>query len=411
MVYRRSLPLETYPHHQAVLEIYHTLARQNQRTVIAGGAVRDWLRGETPQDIDIVTTATPDQVAEWFPHTVAVGKAFGVMIVVIDGHPFEVATFRAEYGYSDGRRPTSVRWGTPEEDALRRDFTVNGLFYEPVRQEIWDFVGGVKDIEDRILRSIGEPLERFKEDHLRVLRAYRFRAQLGFSWDPALAEALTKATSLLATVAKERVRDEILRLFEGPHRNLVLPELIKNGVLQGLFPEIRWDLQSYRAWPDSSGNAGLLELCLWAVRSGPSEKLPDLLEALRLSREQVRLVEQVLRPWTHGSELRQWPLGRWVESLFDDDFRRGFQGFLAELDSTEDREPLNLAWERYQSYSEKPQPFFRAQDFHPLEGRALGEALRQAYWYQLEGRSPEEVRQWIATHITSQAPNGGSSPS
>ncbi|MGA2869013.1 MAG: CCA tRNA nucleotidyltransferase, partial [Verrucomicrobiota bacterium] len=144
-----------------------------------GGCVRDFLLGREPQDFDIATDARPEQVEKLFQKTIPVGKKFGVMVVVENGQQFQVATFRAEADYRDGRHPEKVVFANAEADALRRDFTVNGLFYDPLTQKTHDWVGGEKDLRAKIIRTIGSPEERFGEDHLRMLRAVRFAAQLG----------------------------------------------------------------------------------------------------------------------------------------------------------------------------------------------------------------------------------------
>src|SRR5580700_2115659 len=146
-----------------------------------GGCVRDMVRGVEPHDFDIATSATPEQVQALFAKTVQVGAAFGVILVVENGYQFEVATFRSDEAYIDGRRPTGVRFGSPEEDAQRRDFTINGLFYDPMGEgRIIDFVGGRADIERKLVRTIGDPHHRFTEDKLRLLRCVRFAANLGY---------------------------------------------------------------------------------------------------------------------------------------------------------------------------------------------------------------------------------------
>ena len=150
-----------------------------------GGCVRDFLLGRLPGDFDIVTSALPAQIEALFGRTISVGRKFGVMVVVEGGHQFQVATFRAEADYEDGRHPGRVAFGDAEADARRRDFTVNGLFYDPVRKQLHDWVGGEADLRARIIRTIGAPEERFAEDHLRLLRAVRFAAQLEFDIEAA----------------------------------------------------------------------------------------------------------------------------------------------------------------------------------------------------------------------------------
>jgi poly(A) polymerase len=203
-----------------------------------GGCVRDFLLGREPGDYDIATSARPEQIEKLFKRTVAVGRKFGVMVVLEGGHQFQVATFRAEADYRDGRHPEQVTFGDAEADAQRRDFTVNGLFYDPVAEKLHDWVGGEKDLRAKIIRTIGLPEERFAEDHLRLLRAVRFAAQLGFEIEPQTFAAVRTLAPKIELISAERIRDELIKLFQPPHaaRGLVL--LRDSGLLPGVLPEL-----------------------------------------------------------------------------------------------------------------------------------------------------------------------------
>lgn len=181
-----------------------------------GGCVRDFLLGREPQDYDIATDARPEQIEKWFKRTLAVGRKFGVMIVVEGKQHFQVATFRADAEYRDGRRPETVVFSSAEADAQRRDFTVNGLFFDPIAEKLHDWVGGEKDLRAKIIRTIGAPEERFAEDHLRLLRAIRFAAQLGFEIEPETFAAIKKLAPKIELISAERVRDELIKLFSPP---------------------------------------------------------------------------------------------------------------------------------------------------------------------------------------------------
>ena len=181
-----------------------------------GGCVRDFLLGREPQDFDIATDAKPEQVEKLFRKTIPVGKKFGVIIVVEGEQQFQVATFRAEADYQDGRRPEKVEFANAEADAARRDFTVNGLFYDPLTQKIHDWVGGEKDLRAKVIRTIGAPEERFGEDHLRMLRAVRFAAQLDFEIEPKTFAAIQALAPKIKLISAERVRDELIKLFAPP---------------------------------------------------------------------------------------------------------------------------------------------------------------------------------------------------
>jgi poly(A) polymerase len=223
---------------EAAVEIARRLQRAGFAAFWVGGCVRDFLLGCEPHDYDIATDAKPEQVEKLFRKTIPVGKKFGVVIVVEGQQQFQVATFRAEADYRDGRRPEKVVFASAEADALRRDFTVNGLFYDPATEQIHDWVGGEKDLRAKIIRTIGEPEERFAEDHLRLLRAVRFAARLDFEIEPRTFAAIQSLAPKIKLISAERIRDELLKLFRPPHaaRGLVL--LRDSGLLEPVLPEL-----------------------------------------------------------------------------------------------------------------------------------------------------------------------------
>ena len=219
-------------------EIVSRLQTAGFRAFWVGGCVRDFLLGRAPQDYDIATNALPAAVEKLFPHTIPVGKQFGVVVVVERGAQFQIATFRAESDYQDGRRPETVVFGSAEADAQRRYFTVNGLFYDPLTGHLHDGVGGQTDLRAKLIRTIGAPEERFAEDHLRLLRAVRFAAQLNFDVDPDTLSALRRLAPSICRVSAERIREELQKLFAPPHaaRGLVL--LRDSLLLTPVFPEL-----------------------------------------------------------------------------------------------------------------------------------------------------------------------------
>ena len=204
------------PLRATAVEIVRRLQTTGFSAFWVGGCVRDFLLGRDPGDYDIATSALPEQIEKLFKRTVAVGRKFGVMVVVENGRPFQVATFRAEADYRDGRHPEQVTFGDAEADAQRRDFTVNGLFYDPVAEKLHDWVGGEKDLRAKIIRTIGSPGERFAEDHLRLLRAVRFAAQLGFEIEPQTFAAVRTLAPKIELISAERIRDELIKLFAAP---------------------------------------------------------------------------------------------------------------------------------------------------------------------------------------------------
>ncbi len=205
----------------------------------AGGCVRDMLLGSLPRDYDIATGAPPEAVLACFPHAVAVGKSFGVMMVSCDGFHFETATFRQDHDYQDGRHPGAVTFATPQEDAKRRDFTINAMFYDPVGDRLHDFVNGRADLAARCIRCVGDPGQRFAEDHLRLLRAVRFAATLAFTIEPATAAAIRHHANDLMRISTERIRDEFTRtLLEARQPGAALRMLEDFGLLPVFLPEV-----------------------------------------------------------------------------------------------------------------------------------------------------------------------------
>lgn len=216
------------------------LLSSGHRAYFAGGFVRDSLLGRPVHDIDIATDADPEEIERLFPgRSLPIGKAFGIITVNQNGIPFDVATFRAEGEYVDGRHPTSISKTTPEKDALRRDFTINGLFTDPESGEILDFVGGLADLEKGIIRAIGDPQKRFAEDHLRMIRAIRFTSVLQGTLDPETKRAITHAAENIRTVSTERIASEFTRvLCESPKPSIGLNLLRETGLLAHLFPAV-----------------------------------------------------------------------------------------------------------------------------------------------------------------------------
>jgi tRNA nucleotidyltransferase/poly(A) polymerase len=223
---------------ETATEIIRRLNEAGHEAYLVGGCVRDELRGLAPADYDIATNARPDEVEALFARTVGVGKSFGVMLVLEADEQFEVATFRADGEYIDGRHPSAVKFSDAKTDASRRDFTVNGLFLNPVTGEVHDWVSGEADLEKRILRTIGDPDARFGEDRLRLLRAVRFAAQLDFEIESATWDAVQTHANAIIQVSAERIRDELLKLFRPPHAARGLDLLRDSGLLVHVFPEM-----------------------------------------------------------------------------------------------------------------------------------------------------------------------------
>jgi poly(A) polymerase len=245
------------------ISIVRTLRDQGHKAYLVGGCVRDLLLGREPADYDVATDAIPDEVMRTFPETYAVGAQFGVVLVPQptprwdakgmpepplrdatgyvspNAHAVEVATFRSDIGYSDGRHPDQVRFSKdPQEDVERRDFTVNGLLLDPITNEVLDFVGGRKDLEAGIIRAIGDPERRFAEDKLRMLRAVRFAARFGYVIEPKTSQSIRKLASHIHQVSQERVRNELTRMLIEGHAHRAFLLLDETGLLHQVLPEI-----------------------------------------------------------------------------------------------------------------------------------------------------------------------------
>lgn len=222
----------------AAFHVLKTLRAAGHEALLAGGCVRDFLLGKPPKDHDVATSATPDQVVALFPGARTVGAHFGVVIVRHDHEHVEVATFRTDGSYKDGRRPQTVSFSTAEEDAKRRDFTINGIFRDPIDNRIIDYVGGQEDLRARRLRAIGDPHRRFEEDRLRLLRAVRFAATLGFEIEPDTWSAVRAHAGGLGDVSAERIRDELIKILLCPTRLRGFDLLVDSGLMAVVLPEI-----------------------------------------------------------------------------------------------------------------------------------------------------------------------------
>ncbi len=220
-------------------KICRKLRESGHQAYLVGGCVRDLELGREPEDFDVSTDAHPERVQELFPESLAIGAQFGVILVVEDGAQVEVATFRSDVGYSDGRHPDSVVFSSSaREDVTRRDFTINGLLMDPLTSEVFDYVGGRADILAKIIRAIGDPEARFREDKLRMVRAVRFAARFGFAIEPATLAAITKLAPEIHAVSAERLRDELTKILTEGAARRGFELLDETGLLREILPEI-----------------------------------------------------------------------------------------------------------------------------------------------------------------------------
>ena len=219
-------------------KIVKILQKNGYEAVFAGGCVRDMLLDITPNDYDIATSATPEVVESLFKNTKAVGKAFGVILVKFRGTDFEVATFRNDGNYSDGRRPDFITFSSMTEDAMRRDFTINAMFYDPVKKKVIDFVNGRKDLDNKVIRFVGNADERIKEDHLRLLRAVRFALRFNFSLQLFILNDIKRNAHLVRKVAAERIREELVKMIEVGRPRLMIRFLFSTHLMHEILLEM-----------------------------------------------------------------------------------------------------------------------------------------------------------------------------
>ena len=223
---------------EAARKIVERLRSEGHIAYFAGGCARDIVRRVPPKDYDVATSAAPEIVQKLFPRTVAVGAHFGVIIVLENSFQFEVATFRSDDAYIDGRHPSAVHFSSPEEDAKRRDFTINGMFYNPVAEQVIDLVGGQADIAAKLVRAIGEPAKRFVEDRLRMLRAVRFATVLDYEIDEKTWDALVANAASVNQISAERIREELVRIFLSANRVRGWDLLDSSGLMRAILPEL-----------------------------------------------------------------------------------------------------------------------------------------------------------------------------
>ena len=254
--------------------------------------------GHPSDDIDIATDAPPQAVLDLFPQTILVGLAFGVVIVVLGGHQFEVSSFRRDLEYLNGRKPESIELSNPQEDALRRDFTINGMFYDPLEDKIYDYVQGIDDLRKGIIRSIGDPFERFFEDRLRMIRAIRFSSRFGFPIDLNTQEAIIEnAETLFPAVAIERVWNELVKMSKYPRFEHAIIEMHRLGLLSVIFPTLKNahlnDIRHYmrRFFPYFPKEAPPIVYMMDLFPHFTSSQLWDLCLYLRTSIKDAKLVK------------------------------------------------------------------------------------------------------------------------
>jgi tRNA nucleotidyltransferase/poly(A) polymerase len=373
-------------------KICQTLAQAGFEAYLAGGCVRDLLLRRTPHDFDVATSAKPEDIEKLFPKTLPIGKQFGVMVVVSEGAQVEVATFRKDGPTKDGRRPESVEYSSAKEDASRRDFTINGLFYDLQKKHYIDFVKGEGDIKARILRAIGNPLARFKEDRLRMLRGVRLSGQLGFTIENETFEAIQNQAVEINSVSGERIQEELTKLLMSDFLAVGLENLLQSNLLVQLLglPKLS-PVLAQSIFPKHKANREdqWFHFFLWIEAMSPQglEFYEKLAEKWKFSRNLKRQTLGALK-WVFGKDhFTSHSLGEIIELSFDPENERGLNEYFKTLESESDKKKHNLyLLQKKNLDGSKPDPWLEAADFDWLQGEALGQALKSCYWEQLEGK-------------------------
>lgn len=383
---QRLSRLESHPLFTSVLRIVKTLSDKGFTAVLAGGCVRDALLGREPKDIDIATNALPDEVERAFVKTLAVGKAFGTIVVVEDGHNFEVTTFRADGPYLDGRHPVSVTFTGAKEDALRRDFTVNALFYDPLKGEVLDYVGGRDDLGLELLRAVGHPEDRFTEDRLRMLRAVRFAGQLGFAIDADSKAAIRAGHLEISKVSVERIFAELRRLLESDFLIKGLAELHESRMTEVFWPEFAKvnidDLLVY-------GKFQNWENAFAAVSMAANVDDPEpRLRALKSPKDSIRRIRAQIDAVNAFATGRTTRADR-ARVLGGEVFAEFLVLAQGRFDEAKIKEWIAEFLEVAQEDGSLPKPLLNGQDLVSEGvgvGKEMGELLRKVYNAQLEAR-------------------------
>ncbi|MDD5458990.1 MAG: CCA tRNA nucleotidyltransferase [Phycisphaerae bacterium] len=396
---------------QAAVKIVKTLREEGFAALLAGGCVRDMLLGRPAKDYDVATNATPDKVMKLFKRTIAVGAKFGVVIVMQDKQQVEVATFRSESGYKDGRHPTKVDFVSTKEDASRRDFTINGMFYDPVDKKVIDYVGGQKDLEKKIIRTIGEPGERFGEDYLRMLRAVRFASALDFQIEKRTWEAIVTHCSKITCVSGERICVELEAGLAHPNRAKYAQLLVETGLAAAIFPGFAGEStqQSLAICANLPRISGFL-LAVAGFFGGFETKFAvEAVKLLKLSRNQQKHFKFLLtnRGKLLNTEMSVAQLKMLAaEPYFDDLFE--LQKAICKASGGMDRlRKTKSRLEELVGTELRPKPLldgYALMGLGAVAGPQVGTAAREMYIAQLEGqiKTIEQAEKWVKKWLFTQ---------
>jgi poly(A) polymerase len=392
---------------QAAIEIIRQLQQHGFQALLAGGCVRDMLLGRPAKDYDVATDALPADVIRLFRRTLKVGAKFGVVIVLTQGQQVEVATFRSEAGYEDGRHPTEVRFTSAAEDASRRDFTINGMFYDPLKEQVIDCVDGQADLARRIIRTIGDPQERFSEDYLRMLRAIRFSTQLGFAIESATYEAVRRHAANVVRISGERIAIELEGILISPNRAAGVAMLVETGLAEAIFPGYA-GVQAERAVAVLGRLRQKVDfpLALAGFWAGcPTDFALERCEILKLSRRQARHLEfllahrgRLLDSEMSLAQLKKLLAGPYFWDLYE--LERAIQKAAAAKEGLAALGRLRRRIRDLGDIDFKPKPLLNGHDLMHLgavPGPALGQLAEELYIAQLEGevQTRDQAERWV----------------
>lgn len=377
----------------SAIAIVQELRSRGHEAYLVGGCVRDMVMGIEPADYDIATSAHPEQIIRIFPRTETVGAQFGVVLVIYHGYPFEVATFRSDVAYVDGRRPTGVVFTDAKQDVLRRDFTINGLLFDPIEKRVIDYVNGRADIEAKVIRAIGDPRARFEEDKLRILRAVRFGARLGYTIEPATWQAVREISAKIHQVSSERIRDEISRILTEGQAARGFRMLEDAGLRAQMFPELEWTEHLDRCLemiPAGSAPDFAMGVLLHETRVDRAE---EIVERLKFSRAEIHHVTALVGNLAKFSEIHHMSISRLKRFFRMTRFGEHLElARIHAIAAGEDIENYSYASRKFQEWTEEeiaPRPLISGEDLISLgfvPGPRFKEILTRVEDEQLEGR-------------------------
>jgi tRNA nucleotidyltransferase/poly(A) polymerase len=400
---------------QAAIQIVKRLRGAGFKALLAGGCVRDTLLRRRPNDYDVATDAKPADVMQLYRRTLKVGAKFGVVVVLIDKIQVEVATFRTEADYADGRHPSKVRFASAREDAARRDFTINAMFYDPVAKKVIDYYRGQADLKNKTIRTVGKPAERFSEDYLRMLRAVRFSTQLGFAIEPKTKKAICNQAKNITKISGERIAAELEGILVSPNRAKGVELLIETGLAGFIFSGCSCSCAGFTVRLFTSLPAKIdFTLGLAALfASFETQYALEKCEMLKLSRNQNKHIKFLLD--NRGKLLRDLSLAELKLLLSEPYFGNLFelQKALqkAEKQSIGRLIKLRRRINQLKGVELRPRPILNGHDLMALgavPGPSLGQLAKEMYIAQLEGKlqSAEQVRQWVVRWLQAHKNHG-----